>query len=246
MLHETMKKLLILLALFISTTAYCKKDLPDSNSVLSDSYSLSFHASYAHNLTYSSYTNFDLNAFIPVNRHFEAETNLRASTANFYTFGVKLRYVFLLSGRELFVENRLLSNIVLRDHVNDFAHAISLGCKMQYVNVQLGNFSRVIIPTPYEYHSDNSYIAEPFNLLYRVEAFVRPQNSGWNIAVAVSNVDDFIMERAWVPVLYLGGWYNVNDHWRMHLTGKYKNAGTFHMNAHYYASELRMGVEYRF
>jgi hypothetical protein len=117
---------------------------------------------------------------------------------------------------------------------------------MQYVSAQLGFFSRVMVPMPYERNSDNASISEPFKLLYRVEAFVRPATSSWNLAVAISNVDDYMMERPWTPMLYLRGWYDVNNHWRLLLAGKYKNAGMFHMNAHYYASELRVGAEYRF
>ena len=139
-----------------------------------------------------------------------------------------------------------MANFLLRDHVNEFAHAISLGYRMQYVSAQLGFFSRVMVPMPYERNSDNASISEPFKLLYRVEAFVRPATSSWNLAVAISNVDDYMMERPWTPMLYLRGWYDVNNHWRLHLAGKYKNAGMFHMNAHYYASELRVGAEYLF
>lgn len=230
-----MKKFLILLALSLPVFAYTQS-----------SYSLSLHAGYAHNLVYGSHVNFDIDADLPINQYFEMETNLRASTANYYTFGVQLRPKFVLPVGELFLEDRLMANFVARDHINEWLHAISIGYRMQYVSVQLGLFSRVMVPTPYKRNSDNSYISEPFNLLYRVEAFVRPQTSCWNIALAISNVDDYMMERPWTPMLSLKGWYDLDDHWRLILAGKYKNAGMFHMNAHYYASEVRLGAEYRF
>lgn len=232
-----MKKILIILGL-IALWPY--------HLVASSPYSLSLKVGYAHNLTYGSFANFDIDAYCPINQYFEAEANIRTSTANFYTAGLQLRPKFELPVGELFLEDRLMGRFVTRDKVNEFTHAISLGYRMQYVSVQLGIFSRVIVPMPYERNSDNSYIAEPFNLLYRVEAFVRPQTSCWNISVAISNVDDYMMERAWIPMLYLGGWYDVNDHWRLRLAGKYKNAGMFHMNAHYYAAEVNLGAEYRF
>ena len=212
----------------------------------SSPYSISLQAGYAHNLTYGSYANFNLDAYCPINQYFEAEANLRTSTANFHTIGLQLRPKFALPVGELFLEDRLMGRFVTRDNVNEFTHAISLGYRMQYVSAQLGIFSRVIVPMPYEKNSDNAYIAEPFNLLYRVEAFVRPQTSCWNISIAISNADNHMIERAWIPMLYLGGWYDVNDHWRLRLAGKYKNAGMFHMNAHYYATEVNLGAEYRF
>ena len=230
-----MKRLFLFSLLCLSALAYAQSP-----------YSLSLHAGYGHNLTYGSFATFDIDAQLPINQYFEAETNLRTSTANVHTLGVQLRPKFALPVGELFLEDRLMANFLLRDHVNEFAHAISLGYRMQYVSAQLGFFSRVMVPMPYERNSDNASISEPFKLLYRVEAFVRPATSSWNLAVAISNVDDYMMERPWTPMLYLRGWYDVNNHWRLHLAGKYKNAGMFHMNAHYYASELRVGAEYRF
>jgi hypothetical protein len=230
-----MKRLFLFSLLCLSALAYAQSP-----------YSLSLHAGYGHNLTYGSFATFDIDAQLPINQYFEAEANLRTSTANVHTLGVQLRPKFALPVGELFLEDRLMANFLLRDHVNEFAHAISLGYRMQYVSAQLGFFSRVMVPMPYERNSDNASISEPFKLLYRVEAFVRPATSSWNLAVAISNVDDYMMERPWTPMLYLRGWYDVNNHWRLHLAGKYKNAGMFHMNAHYYASELRVGAEYRF
>jgi opacity protein-like surface antigen len=210
------------------------------------SYAVTLHAGYAHNLTYGSFANFDVDAYMPINPYFEMEANVRTSTANVHSLGVQLRPKFAVPVGELFLEDRLMGRFVARDNVSEFAHAISLGYRMQYVSVQMGMLSRVIAPMPYERNSDDMHISEPFNFLYRVEAFVRPQTSCWNIAIAISNVDDYMMERAWTPMLYLGGWYNVDDHWRLRLSGKYKNSGMFHMNAHYYAAELRVGAEYRF
>ena len=232
-----MKKLFILSLLCLPLIA---------SRLVASPYSLTLRAGYGHNLIYGSFANFDIDAHLPINQYFEAEANLRTSTANTHTIGVQMRPKFALPVGELFLEDRLMANFLARDHVNEFAHAISLGYRMQYVSAQLGLFSRVIVPMPYERNSDNGNISEPFKLLYRVEAFVRPQTSCWNLSVAISNVDDYMMERPWTPMLYLRGWYDINDHWRLHLAGKYKNAGMFHMNAHYYAPEVRIGAEYRF
>ena len=234
-----MKKYLILLALCLSGVV-CGQSLDNPK------YSLTLRAGYGHNLIYGSHANYDLGAFMPINQHFEMDADLRASTANFYTLGVQLRPKFALPVGELFLEDRLLANMVVRDQVTELAHALSLGYRMQYVSVQLGLLSRVIIPMPYERNSDNGTVVEPFKLLYRIEAFARPQTSRWNIAAAISNVDDYMMERPWTPMLYVRGWFDVDEHWRLHLAGKYKNAGMFHMNAHYFAAEVGVGAEYRF
>ena len=209
-------------------------------------YSVSLHAGYAHNLTYGSYGNFDIAAYLPINTYFEAEAQVRLSTANFYTFGVQVRPKFALPIGELYIEDRLLANLLKRDAYLDFTHAISLGYRMQYVDVQVGMFSRVMMPQSYEARTGEEMVCEPFNLLYSVTAFVQPATSPWNISLAIANIDDYQMERMWQPMFYLGGWYDINEHWRVSLNGKLKLAGMFHLNAHYYAAELRVGAEYKF
>lgn len=209
-------------------------------------YSMSLHVGYGHNLTYGSYANFDIDAYLPINPHFDMQASIRTSTANFHTVGVQLRPKFILPVGELYLEDRLMARWVSRDDFNDFVHALSLGYKMQYVNVQVGMSTRIIIPQPYTHRSEDEMILEPFNVVYRVEAFVRPQSEPWNISLCVSNMDNYQIERMWQPMFYLGGWYDINEHWRVRLSGKYKLAGMFHLNAHYYGAELRAGAEYRF
>lgn len=237
-----MRKLLILLAVAAVSVVPIKAQTQPGDTA----YSISLHAGYGHNLTYGSMGNLDLDAFMPINQHFEMSANIRTSTANYHTIGLQLRPKFSLPVGELFLEDRLLARLIARDQVGEFTHAISLGYRMQYVSVQIGLASRVIVPLPFVHNSTDEYLCEPFNLLYRIEGFVRPITSPWNIAIAISNADNYMIERMWTPMLYLGGWYDLNSHWRLRLSGKYKNAGMFHMNAHYYAAEVRVGAEYRF
>ena len=238
-----MKKIFFIVALcslLLAPAAMAQVQPSDSQ------YAVSLHVGYGHNLTYSSMANFDIDAYMPINQYFEMQANIRTSTANYHTVGIQLRPKFELPKGELYLEDRLMARFIARDQVNEFLHAISIGYRMQYIDVQLGLINRVMMPLPYERNTLNKYIVEPFQLLYRVEGFVRPVTSSWNIAIAISNADNYMIERPWTPMLYLGGWYDVNEHWRVRLSGKYKNAGMFHMNAHYYAAEVRVGAEYRF
>ena len=211
-----------------------------------EQYAVSLHVGYGHNLTYGSYANFDIDAYLPINQHFDMQASIRTSTANFYTAGVQIRPKFVLPVGELYLEDRLMMRWVNRDSFRDFVHAFSVGYKMQYVNVQVGMSNRIITPLPYTNRSEDEMILEPFDAVYRVEAFVRPQTSPWNISLCLSNMDNYQVERMWQPMFYLGGWYDINEHWRVRLSGKMKLAGMFHLNAHYYGAELRAGAEYRF
>jgi hypothetical protein len=236
-----MKKLLTILCVLLVALGAVAQVQPGDNS-----YSISLHTGYGHNLTYGSYANFDLDAYMPINQHFDMQASVRTSTADFYTMGVQLRPKFMLPVGELYLEDRMMLNLVSRDDYFDFVHTFSLGYKMQYVNVQVGMSNRIITPLPYQKHTSDAMILEPFEAVYRVEAFVRPQTSPWNISLCLSNMDNYQIERMWQPMFYLGGWYDINQHWRVRLSGKYKLAGMFHLNAHYYGAELRAGAEYRF
>ena len=212
----------------------------------SEQYSISLDMGYGHNLTYGSFANFDLGAYMPLNTHFEMQANVRMSTANTYAVGVQMRPKFALPVGEMYIEDRLLTSFIRREQFLDFVHALSFGYRMQYVNVQLGMTNRVMLPPTYELGSGDTFVCEPFDLLYRLEVYVRPATSVWNLSLALANVDEYQIERMWQPMFYLGGWYDIDEHWRISLNGKLKLAGMFHLNAHYYASEVRVGAEYKF
>ena len=212
----------------------------------SEQYSISLDMGYGHNLTYGSFANFDLGAYMPFNAHFEMQANVRMSTANTYAIGVQMRPKFALPVGEMYIEDRLLTSFIRREQFLDFVHALSVGYRMQYVNVQLGMTNRVMLPPTYELSAGDTFVCEPFDLLYRIEVYVRPATSVWNLSLALANVDEYQIERMWQPMFYLEGWYDINDHWRISLNGKLKLAGMFHLNAHYYASEVRVGAEYKF
>ena len=212
----------------------------------SEQYSISLDMGYGHNLTYGSFANFDLGVYMPLNTHFEMQANVRMSTANTYAVGVQMRPKFGLPVGEMYIEDRLLTSFIRREQFLDFVHALSVGYRMQYVNVQLGMTNRVMLPPTYELSSGDTFVCEPFDLLYRLEVYVRPATSVWNLSLALANVDEYQIERMWQPMFYLGGWYDIDEHWRISLNGKLKLAGMFHLNAHYYASEVRVGAEYKF
>lgn len=212
----------------------------------SEQYSISLDMGYGHNLTYGSFANFDLGAYMPINTHFEMQANVRMSTANTYAVGVQMRPKFALPVGEMYIEDRLLTSFIRREQFLDFVHALSVGYRMQYVNVQLGMTNRVMLPPTYELGAGDTFVCEPFDLLYRLEVYVRPATSVWNLSLALANVDEYQIERMWQPMFYLGGWYDIDEHWRISLQGKLKLAGMFHLNAHYYASEVRVGAEYKF
>lgn len=209
-------------------------------------YSLSFRAEYGYNYTWLSHGNFDVQAFMPVNKFLELEGKLQFSTANVYTFGAVARPKIALPVGELFLETELLYAAVARARQHDFCMAASLGYRMDYISFQFGMFSRTMAPFKREWHSEDKLNTEPFNLLYRVEVFCRPQAERWNLMFRASNLDEFRMERMWQPHFEIGGRYDFAEHWRVMADLVIKPTGMFHLNASFYGMDLRGGFAYRF
>ena len=211
-----------------------------------EQYAVRAYAGYAHNTTYGSYGVFDFGGFMPINQHFEMQADLRLSTAGNHAFGVQLRPKFTVPVGEMFIEARLLSNLYKRDGYNDFTQLIGVGYRMDYVSVTIGMFGRVIDDWQRSWYSTESFVAEPFNLLYRLEVYCRPQANPWNLWFSFSNIDDHQMERMWQPLFGIGAWYNVTEHWRVLLDAQCKPTGMFHLDATFYGATVRAGFSYRF
>ena len=209
-------------------------------------YSLSAMAEYSYNTTWGHHGNFDVQALMPFNPHFEMEAKLQFSTANVHTMALQFRPKFELPVGEMFLETDVLYRAVARNRIHDFTAALGVGYRMDHVSVTLGVFCRVMDDWDRDWHSNETYVVEPFNLLYRIEVFCRPQNNPWNLSFMFSNVDDYQLERMWQPLFSVGAWYDVNNHWRLNFAAQCKPTGMFHLDASFYGATLRAGFSYRF
>ena len=241
------KHLLLVLILFsaptilsASTPSPCREGFSGSP------YALEVSAEYAYNRTYTHFANINLRAFMPINTHFEMQANIRLSSANVYTGALTVRPKFPLPVGDLFLETDLFYTALARNRANDFCAAVALGYRMDYVSVRIGMFGRVMNDWNTDYHSAAAYVCEPFNMLYEIKVGCRPSDCPWNIWAALSNIDDFQIERAWQPIFRLGARYDIDTHWRTILEGEIKPTGIFHLNATLYSAYLRAGFAYRF
>jgi hypothetical protein len=209
-------------------------------------YAVKFRSAYAFNKTYSHYATFDVGAFMPVNEHLELQADIRLATTNNYAFGLQVRPKITLPVGALYFETRAISTVFARNQIFDLTAALMLGYRMQYIDVAIGWGTKVIGDMNYQLNTNSEYITEPFNLLYKVQCFVRPQSSPWNLSLAIMDITDWQIERFWQPSAMLSGWYNVDQHWRIYASLYYKTAGMFHLNANMYGIEARVGFDYRF
>lgn len=251
--QNRMKKLLLLIScvVFALSAAAAPKEYTarDGHSLRgfgNTGYALSISAEYAYNRTWEHFGNLNIQALMPINPHFELQTNVQLSSANVYTGALILRPKFALPVGELFAETEVLYRAIARNRQGDFCAALSVGYRMDYISLNIGMFGRVMSTWDRDWHTEETYNAEPFNLLYRLEVFCRPQTSHWNISACMANIDDYKMERMWQPIFMLGGRYDIDQHWRVALSGECKPTGMFHLNATFYSAYLRAGFTYKF
>ena len=209
-------------------------------------YQLTAMAEYSYNTTYRHHANVDVQALLPFNPHFEMEAKLQLSTANVHSGNMIFRPKFELPVGEMFLETDLYYRAVSRSRMNDLTAALGVGYRMDHVSATLGIFARVMSDWDRSWYSNESYMVEPFNLFYRVEAFVRPQDSPWNVSFMISNVDDYQMERMWQPLFHVGGYYDFDEQWRLNFGVQCKPTGMFHLDATFYGATVRAGFTYRF
>ena len=209
-------------------------------------YEVSGMVEYSYNTTWGHHANFDVQALMPINPHFEMEANLQLSTANVHTGMMKLRPKFELPVGEMFLESDLMYAAHARTHIGDITAAVGLGYRMDYVSVTIGSFFRVMDDWTRSWYSNETYMVEPFNLLYRLEVFCRPQDNNWNLSFLFSNIDDYHMERMWQPLFSVRAWYDVTEHWRLNMGVQCKPTGMFHLDASFYGATARAGFTYKF
>lgn len=209
-------------------------------------YTVSGLAEYSYNRTWGHHANFDVQSLMPLNQHFEMEVRAQFSTVNVHTGTIQLRPKFELPVGEMFLETDICYRGVVRSRMSDITAALALGYRMDYVSVTLGVFSRVMDNWDRSWYTDETFVTEPFNLLYRIEAFCRPQDNPWNVSFMFSNVDDYQMERMWQPLFSVGAYYDITDHWRLNFAAQCKPTGMFHLDATFYGATFRTGFSYRF
>ena len=106
-------------------------------------YSVGASGGYAYNIIYGHHGVFDVNAFLPVNPHFEGEINLHATTANTYAVAISAQPKFPIrrNGKdygEILMDTRLMYELFLRNRIHGLAASFAVGYRWDYIYVKVG------------------------------------------------------------------------------------------------------------
>lgn len=221
-------------------------------------YSLSVLGTYGYNRTWAHYGGAELRAFMPVNKNVDILANIYAYSTNVHAASATVRPKFALPVGEMFFDASFCYTLPLRAEQHDFVTALSLGYRMDYVSAQVGFFSRTMAPFGRTWNSNESYINEPFNTLYRLAFNVRPLCERWNIYFGMANFTELEYERMWQPLFFLGAYYDfppnnnfeynyrAASHFRLLAEVVVKPTGMFHLDASFYGCKVKAGFAYKF
>ena len=198
-----------------------------------------------YNTTFNWYEGLDLKGVLHAD-NVDFTLNFEALTKNVYSIGLNFCPSFkLCKNGYIFFDGTLFSRIYGISSNYEFIYAGSVGFRMRHFSVQAGLFSRTIDTWKRDWHSLDSPVTEPFNLLYKVKISVMGFDHPWDVYGVFSNYNDYEYERMWEPIFALGGRWDFKDRWSAVAEGTLKPAGQFHGTIKFYEATMRVGVSFR-
>lgn len=233
-----MKRIFALLPLFLAPVVLLADD--DKKAI-----SIKTQAEYGYNYAWRHYGTLAVSGYFPINDYFDLSAGVQANTANVYAVDGRAIVNFPLKVGRLSLENRFLYRVFAAYDTHELNAAVSVGYAMNYFRVSAGFFGKLYGQSPFRSDGDNvSFVTEPFNLLWNIEAHVRPDSCVWNLGIRAANFDDFQIERFNQPIFTLLGRYDIDAHWRIWADVACKPTGMFHVTANFYAINTHIGFIY--
>lgn len=198
-----------------------------------------------YNHTYRWYGGTDLKGVLHVDNT-DVTLNLEALSAKVFSMGLSVSPSFqVCTNGFVFAEGTLQSRIFGKYKIFEFVYAGSVGYKMRHFSAQVGLFSRTIDALDRGWHSTDSPVTEPFNLLYKVKVSIMGFDHKWDIYLVGSNFNDYEYERMWEPVFALGGRWDYKSRWSALTEITMQSAGMFHGTVKFYDMTVRAGIMFK-
>ncbi|MGC9331241.1 MAG: hypothetical protein ACP5DZ_05105 [Bacteroidales bacterium] len=83
---------------------------------------------------------------------------------------------------------------------------------------------------------------ENWNIMYYGDFRVKPRGNTWNVSLALTNLDYFLINQETNPMFFLMGKYDVSSNLRIFSEAWYKSAGAFNISVNYFGFFIRTGL----
>ena len=198
-----------------------------------------------YNTTYNWYAGLDMKGVLHIDNT-DFTLNIEALTEKTFSLGLTGSQAFKVCDKGyVFVDGTIHTRVFPQYDVYEVVYAGSVGYKMRHFSVQMGIFSRTIDMISRSWHSLDSPVTEPFNLLYKFKYSIMGFDNKWDINLTLANYNDYEYERMWEPMFSLGGRWDFKDRWSAVAEGTLKPAGQFHGTIKFYEATLRAGIIFK-
>jgi hypothetical protein len=85
---------------------------------------------------------------------------------------------------------------------------------------------------------------ETWNMIYLIRYNLKPNDSSWNIGLAITDLDEFSIEQETNPVFNLKAVCKINTNLSLFAETWYKSAGAFNMQVNYFGCKLKIGLSW--
>lgn len=210
-----------------------------------NSYSISLEGVYGYNNSWKSHGGADIKAFMPIGKYFHMEAGLEALSPKVFSSFALLRPVIPVGSGEIFLDFSLCFRPYAVYSDFDLAAATSIGYRRDYISVQIGAFNHWMGVFG---GSEDGALSnrEPYIIMYKVRACVRPSTSPWNIGGGLCNFNSFVYERFWQPMFFIDGYWQFAPHLRLNASAYLKPSGVFHQVVSFNEITVRAGLAYTF
>ena len=197
------------------------------------------------NNTYRWYEGLDMKGVLHIDNT-DFTLNIEALTEKTFSLGLTGSQAFKVCDRGyVFVDGTIHTRVFPQYDVYEVVYAGSVGYKMRHFSVQMGMFSRTIDMISRSWHSLDSPVTEPFNLLYKFKYSIMGFDNKWDIDLTFANYNDYEYERMWEPMFSMGGRWDFKDRWSAVAEGMLQPAGQFHGTIKFCEATLRAGIIFK-
>lgn len=172
--------------------------------------------------------------------------DLKSASSNFFT-GVTLIVSREFSIKEFQFE---IQGLFMSNFFSDLAHEYDWGFlayhERKHFTFKLGTEFRTYHITQkaseeYDIESDKN-LHENWNIMYLAGYNVKPMDCKWNIGIAITNIDHFLINQDTNPMLFLQGKYRVTAPLTLYFEPWYQSAGSLNLSANYFGFFIRTGL----
>jgi len=97
----------------------------------------------------------------------------------------------------------------------------------------------------YNIEAENRKLSENWNLIWAIQYFLKPLGNKWNISLAITNIDDYLINQETNPFFKLSGYYDVNEKISLFGMFVYKNSGSFNLSSNHFGYQIKCGLRWK-